>query len=43
MGNYYNQYGGCIHGDCLAQTLTGLKKVKDLKKGDKVKCKKGFS
>jgi hypothetical protein len=37
MANYYNYGGGCIHGDCLAMTQSGLKKVKDLKKDDIVK------
>ena len=43
MAGYYNRYGGCIHGDCLAETLNGVKKVKELKKGDLVKSSVGFS
>ena len=43
MSNYYNRYGGCIHGECLAVTNSGIKKIKDLKKGDIVKTHEGFS
>jgi hypothetical protein len=43
MAGYYNRYGGCIHGDCLATTVTGIKSVKELKKGDMVKTHAGFS
>jgi len=43
MAGYYNRHGGCIHGDCLAETVSGVKKVKDLKKGDVVKTHVGFS
>lgn len=43
MAGYYNRYGGCIHGDCLASTNEGVKKVSELKKGDIVKTHLGFS
>jgi len=38
MSDYYNNYGGCIHEDCLVLMDDGTKrKIKYLKKGDKVK------
>lgn len=38
MSQYYNYYGGCIHGDCDTLMADGsLKKVKNLTKGDLVK------
>lgn len=37
MANYYNRGGGCIHGDCQAQTKDTIKSVRDLRKGDLVK------
>lgn len=43
MAGYYNRYGGCIHGDCLATTVSGTKSVKELEKGDLVKTHAGFS
>ncbi len=28
MAGYYNRGGGCIHGDCTAISISGIKKVK---------------
>lgn len=37
MSDYYNNYGGCIHEECLVQMQDGTKrKMKYLKKGDAV-------
>ena len=43
MANYYNRYGGCIHGECLVTTVSGKKAIKELRKGDLVKTHFGFS
>jgi len=43
MAGYYNRYGGCIYGDCLALTNSGIKKISDLRKDDLVKTHLGFS
>ena len=44
MGNYYNRYGGCIHGECTAELINGeVKKIKQLRKGDMVKTHVGYS
>ena len=35
MRNYYDNYGGCIDGNCTVRMKDGsLKKMKHLKKGD---------
>lgn len=43
MAGYYNRGGGCIHGDCIINLNSGVKKVKDAKKGDIVKTHIGYS
>jgi hypothetical protein len=43
MAHYYNYGGGCIHGDCLAETQNGFINVSSLKKGDTIKTKSGYS
>lgn len=37
MNNYYDQYGGCIYGECEVLMADGkLARVKELKRGDLV-------
>lgn len=37
MSDYYDQYGGCIHGQCLVKMSTGvLKPVRDICPGDEI-------
>jgi hypothetical protein len=44
MSNYYNNYGGCIDGDCLVKMFDGSeKKIKYLRKGDTVISSEGKS
>ena len=44
MDDYYDEYGGCIDGECLATMADSTtKKVKDLKKGDLVMSENGVA
>lgn len=43
MADYYDEYGGCIDGDCLVQMANGSHKmVKNILPGDEVITYKGL-